>query len=239
MKTTVSKSMTTQSRAETRGRTRSDVTCRVITSQLERELALQVIEEVYRGEKHWVRDADAVFPAEDLAHPGIAWFLALEDGVPVGTARVLYDLPVELYANYGFDLIDASLDVERFLSENKVAEIGRFAVPARSRSSFLIAAALMRATTVETVRRGFSHYVTDVFENEPNSPLGFHQRVLGFRTVATHSTGELNHEGRRITMVLDIPEALQRLREKNAWIYRYVMLGDDDGRLEALHVATA
>ncbi|MEM1245981.1 MAG: hypothetical protein AAGK22_06390 [Acidobacteriota bacterium] len=65
----------------------------------------------------------------------------------------------------------------------------------------------MRATTFETVRRGYDHYVTDVFEDDPNSPYGFHHRVLGFRTVVTHRHGELDCESRRLTMLLNIPDA--------------------------------
>jgi hypothetical protein len=84
----------------------------------------------------------------------------------------------------------------------------------------LIAMALMRAAIEDTIRRGFTHFVTDVFEDDSNSPLGFHTRVLGFLPVATHDTGELNIKSRRITMLLDIKAAYQRLSERRNWFFR-------------------
>ncbi len=198
----------------------------------QRQQVLDVVELVYRREKCWVDTPEQMFPESDLENDSISWYLAFADGEPAGICRVLYELPVELYQEYGFDLIDADIDVEAFLRHHKVAEIGRFAVKADQRSSFLIAAALMRGTTSETVGRGFTHYVTDVFEDDPDSPYDFHRRVLGFRTVATHRHGELHTESRRLTMLLDLPEALARLRAKNAWIYRYVTEDWDPDLLE-------
>ena len=101
-----------------------------------------------------------------------------------------------------------------------LAEIGRFGVVPEYRKKILVAAILMRAAATETVERGFGHYITDVFETDPNSPLKFHQRILGFQTVATHSVGELQHLGRRITMLLDFKTAFRRLRARNNWIFR-------------------
>ena len=207
---------------------RSIPTARLVSSMEDRARALEVLSSVYEKEKGWVGEGQSLFPEDDLENPSIAWFLAEQDGRPLGTTRVLYDLPKELYKAYGFDLVDADLDVESFLENNRVAEIGRFAVIAESRASFMISAALIKATTAETVRRGYSHYVTDVFEDEKNSPYGFHRRVLGFRTVATHRTGELNCESRRITMLLDLGEAFRRLQAKNAWIFRFVVDGWDE-----------
>lgn len=207
---------------------RSIPTAKQVTSHEDRERALQVLTKVYEKEKGWVGEGESLFPVQDLDDESVAWFLAEQDGRPLGTTRVLYDLPKELYAAYGFDLVDADLDVEAFLEHNRVAEIGRFAVVAESRASFLISAALMKATTEETVRREYSHYVTDVFEDEENSPYGFHRRVLGFRTVATHRTGELNCTSRRITMLLDLNEAFKRLQAKNSWIFRFVIDGWDE-----------
>jgi hypothetical protein len=80
----------------------------------------------------------------------------------------------------------------------------------------------MRAATTETVERGFSHLITDVFEGEVTSPYHFHQSVLGFETVATHEVGELRFNGRRITMLLDLREAYQRHRRRKNWIHRHI-----------------
>ena len=52
------------------------------------------------------------------------------------------------------------------------------------RGNLMLAAALMRAATREMVLRGYTHVITDVFEDDPHSPLGFHTRVMGFRPVA-------------------------------------------------------
>ena len=184
--------------------------------------ALKVLREVYRGEKAWVTDPDSVFPLADLERPEISWFLAELGGRPVGTARVLYDLPLHLYKDYGLQLVDQGIDVEAFLRHHRIAEIGRFAVRPRFRRRIRIAAALMAAATTETVQRGFTHYITDVFEGDPNSPYQFHRGVLGFQVVATHETGELRFDGRRITMLLDIRDAYQRLARGKNWIFRYI-----------------
>jgi hypothetical protein len=55
--------------------------------------------------------------------------------------------------------------------------------------------------------------------------------VMGFYPVATHEVGELNCRNRRITMVLDLKAAYQRLKRRGNWIYRYLTFNWDD----ALH----
>jgi hypothetical protein len=45
---------------------------------------------------------------------------------------------------------------------------------------------------------------------------------MGFHPVATHDFGELHCRSRRITMVLDLKAAYQRLRLRGNWIYRYI-----------------
>ena len=198
---------------------------RKIRFESEREKAFQVLEMVYQTEKSWVADLDEFFPAGDLGQEHVSWFLAEVDGEPVGVARVLYELPLELYGDYGFELVNQKLDVEAFVRDNRIAEVGRFAVVPKYRKKILVAAILMRAAATETIERGFTHFITDVFETDPNSPMKFHQRILGFQTVATHSVGELNHLGRRITMLLDLKGAFRRLRTGNNWIFRYITQG--------------
>ena len=73
------------------------------------------------------------------------------DRRPVGVLRTLYDPPLQQHANYGLQLIDAQIDIENFLSQHSIAEVGRFAVIAEHRGNLLLAAALMRSATVEMV----------------------------------------------------------------------------------------
>ncbi len=144
--------------------------------------------------------------------------------------RVLYDPPVAEYAAYAPKAIDPSVDVAALIAESRIAEIGRFAVLPRFRNAVMVAAALMRASTNEAVERGYTHFITDVFEDDPHSPYGFHTRVIGFHPVATHDFGELNSTSRRITLVLDLKAAYARLRRSGNWIYRYLTGGWDAAR---------
>ena len=70
--------------------------------------------------------------------------------------------------------------------------------------------------------RGYTHLVTDVFEDDPHTPYGFHTRVMGFLPVATHDLGELHCDSRRITLVLDIGTAYKRLRLNENWLFCYL-----------------
>src|SRR5262249_41582708 len=139
-----------------------------------------------------------------------------------GVLRVLYDPPLAEYAKYGFKPLDPAIRVEDFIQRYRVAEIGRFAVIPECRGQFLVAAALMRAATQETVARGYTHFVTDVFEEDPHSPYGFHTRVMGFHPIAPHDVGELRCRSRRITLVLDLRAAYKRLKARGNWLFRYL-----------------
>ncbi len=208
----------------------SIVSVRRVTTEQDRRLALRVLRITYRREKQWVRDEAQVFPETDLQHPSVSWFLALVGRMPAGVIRVLYDLPLHEYRGYALNVV-VGLDIESFLRDNKIAEVGRFAVRPRFRKVFGVASHLMKAATEDTVRRGYSHFITDVFEGEQHSPYYFHKRVIGFQTVATHDTGELNCRLRRITMLLNLREAYQRLRLNQSRFYRFLTEGWDD----ALH----
>jgi ribosomal protein S18 acetylase RimI-like enzyme len=187
-----------------------------------RACVLEVLQGTYLQEKGWVEDVDSQFPADDLQRPEISWFVATIDDRPAGTLRVLYDPPLAEYAKYGFKTIDPQLRVEDFIRRHRIAEIGRFAVLPAYRRQMIVAAALMRAATAETIARRFTHYVTDVFEDDPHSPYRFHTNVLGFLPVATHDIGEMRTSSRRITLVLDLKAAYWRLkRQKSSWVYRY------------------
>lgn len=189
--------------------------------------ALSVLRAVYAAEKGWVEAPEQVFPAADLESPALCWFLAEKNGRPVGVTRVLYEIPRELYRKYEMAVVDPTLDIEAFLSRHRLAEVGRFAVIPEERQNIRIAALLMKAATTETVERGYSHFITDVFEADPNSPYHFHRRILGFEVVATHEHGELAVASRRITMLLDLKASFRRLREKGSWIYRFITQGNE------------
>jgi hypothetical protein len=178
-----------------------------------------------------VRDETKVFPEDDLRNPSMSWFLALFGRIPAGVIRVLYDPPLHEYQKYALDTVTEGFDIESFLREHKIAEIGRFAVRPRFRKILGVASLLIKAATEETVWRGYSHFITDVFEGEKHSPYSFHKRVIGFQEVATHETGELDCRLRRITMMLNLKEAYQRLRLRRCRFYRFLTEGWDD----ALH----
>ena len=205
-----------------------------ITSEALRDRGLGVLESVYRDEKAWTERCQELLPASDLEDEQIAWFLAFQGRRSLGVLRVLYRIPVELYASYAFDLVDDGIDVQAFMRDHKIAEIGRFAVVPAYRDRIQVAMTLMREATAQTVARGYTHYLTDVFENDPNSPYGFHRRILGFETVATHEVGELAHKGRRITMLLDLRAAFQRLRQRRRWVFRTLTMGWNEQLLSRL-----
>jgi hypothetical protein len=195
---------------------------RRVTEEWQRQQALSVLRATYVDEKGWVSDAEQAFPASEVCEPRVSWFLALAELEPVGVIRVLYELPLAQYAHYAFRPLGADLDLDWLLRNAHVAEIGRFAVVPAFRRNPLVVAALIREASLDTFQRGYTHYLTDVFEGERHSPYEFHTRVLGFRSIATHDTGELNCPHRRITMLLDLEAAYRRLCASRGWIYRYL-----------------
>jgi len=204
------------------------VQVRRILNEADRAAAMEVLKATYLKEKHWVADVEKVFEPGDLTNDAVSWFVAFRQGRPVGVLRILYEPPLDLYKAYGFKVIVKGLDLDRFIRENRIAEIGRFAVVPEHRRFPFVAGALMRAASEETVRRGFTHYVTDIFEGEKHSPYDFHTRVMGFVPVATHDTGELNCPNRRITLVLDLKQAYHRIKKSKKWIFRLLTDGWDD-----------
>ena len=200
-----------------------------IETELERQQALEVFDAVYCSEKGWVDDREAMLPREDLENHEVEWFATLVDGRIAGVCRVLYTIPIELYREYGFKLTVPGLDVEKFVSENNIAEVGRFAVLPKYRRKMMVSAMLMRAAGASAVARGASHFITDVFEDDPNTPRGFHKRVLGFQEVATHDHGELHTDSRRITMLLDLNKAAKEVSGKKGWFFRF--LREENGEM--------
>lgn len=202
-----------------------------VTDEAGRRHALEVLAATYQREKHWVADIETQIPFDDLRRDDLSWFLVCVRSRPAGVLRILYAPPLAQYAQYGFKFIEPNVSVESFIARHRIAEIGRFAVVPRYRSRLTVAAALMRAAAAETIARGFTHYVTDVFESDPHSPYGFHTRIMGFFPVATHEVGELQCRSRRITLVLDLKAAYRRLKAQRNFVFRYLTNQWDD----ALH----
>ncbi|MBX3745499.1 MAG: GNAT family N-acetyltransferase [Verrucomicrobiae bacterium] len=191
-----------------------------VESEAERAFAIEVMRATYKQEKNWITRDEKLFPDDELGNPAVSWFVVFDEDRPVGTLRVLYDLPLELYQEYGFKTL-GGIDIEEFIRRNRIAEIGRFAVLPEYRSRMVVVGTLMRQASLETVERGYTHYVTDIFEGEAHSPYNFHTRVLGFQPVATHDTGELNCPNRRITLILDLAAGYHRLKAQGGWLFRF------------------
>jgi hypothetical protein len=192
-----------------------------VTTEPDRQKALAVMRATYQREKGWVHDVEPMFPKEDLSRGDVSWFIATRRGEPMGVLRVLYDPPIEQYQKYGLTPIDGTLAAAYdLIKSERIAEVGRFAVIPERRKGVGVVLSLMRAATREIVSRGYTQLVTDVFENDPHSPFGFHTRIIGFRPVATHEVGELSFKGRRITLLLDIKIAYQTLKSRGTWFFR-------------------
>lgn len=195
-----------------------------VKTEADRQKVLAVLRTTYQQEKSWVLDVEPMFPASDLERQDVSWFLATSRDNAVGVLRVLYNPPIEQYLKYGLTPT-AGIDVTEFLRTERIAEIGRFAVVPERRNGVLVVLSLMRAATREIVNNGYTQLVTDVFENDPHSPLKFHTRIVGFKQVATHEVGELRYKGRRITLLLDIKVAYRSLKARGNWFFRSITRG--------------
>jgi hypothetical protein len=220
---------------------RSDTTAFRATTSHHRDLAHTVLSTTYAQEKQWVDSARDVFPAGDLSDDAVTWIVATVDDEPAGVVRIHYAPPLHRYQEYGLESLggdghsgDGHSDgspsfggagVDAFIRDNDIAEIGRFAVLPAYRHRIRVVFWLMRMAGVDTLERGYSHYVTDVFEGEEHSPYNFHTRVLGFRPVATHEMGEMDCLHRRITLILNLKQAYRRLRKTKNRLYRFLAEG--------------
>ena len=153
-----------------------------------------------------------------------SWFLALVNGRPAGVIRLAYDPSLEFPPELEVSL-DAGVDLARMARECRVVDIGRFMIAPEFRKNIRVVLKLMRAAIREVVERGYTHFLTDVFETDPNSPLHFHTKILGFERIGSHLRGELNCSSTRIILTLDILKAYQRLRDRKDRIYFEVTEG--------------
>lgn len=186
-----------------------------------RQQALSVIEAVYLQEKQWIQD-----PGNEISENGAermdqSWFLVSVDGAPAGVIRLVYDPVLELPAEYGVTL-EAGIDLENLKRHGRFVDIGRFMILPRYRRNIRVVMKLMREAIVEVAQRGYTHFVTDVFENDPHSPLRFHTQVLGFERIGTHRYGELACASARIILILDIARAYQRLKKRENKVFKEV-----------------
>lgn len=214
---------------------RSVVAARKVVSSADREKALAVVEAVYRREKRWIADAAVeISPdAQGADHAGDAggaggagglagrrsWFLVTVDERPAGVIRLVYDPPLELPAELDVTL-EPDVDLEQLQRRGRFVDIGRFMIVPRYRRNIRVVLRLMREAIVEVVERGYTHFLTSVFADDPHSPLGFHTRVLGFERIGTHRTGELACASVRILLILDIARAYRRLRRRRNRIWK-------------------
>lgn len=208
-------------------RMRSVVAARKVVSSADRDQALVVIEAVYRREKQWIADVGAEVPADVGAQADRSWFLVTVDGRPAGVIRLVYDPPLELPAELGVSL-EPRVDLARLKRRGRFVDIGRFMIVPRYRRNIRVALRLMRAAIVEVVERGYTHFLTSVFADDPHSPLGFHTRVLGFERIGSHRTGELACASVRILLILDIARAYRRLRRRRNLVWKELGLGVRD-----------
>ncbi|HWM92837.1 MAG TPA: GNAT family N-acetyltransferase [Thermoanaerobaculia bacterium] len=207
---------------------RSPVSAKKVLTPRDREDALSVIEAVYLQEKRWIRDPDSEIPADVAGRRDQSWFLVSVGGEPAGVIRLVYDPPLEMPAELGVAL-EPDVDLEGLRRRGRFVDIGRFMIVPRQRRNIRVVLRLMRAAIVEVVSRGYTHFVTDVFEDDPHSPYLFHTRVLGFERIGTHRYGELACASTRIILILDIASAYRRLQKKENKVFRE--LGEGVGEL--------
>lgn len=197
---------------------------RLETTRLEnaaqRAAALAVVRAVYLEEKAWIDRLEEEIPLGDL-EPGsrFSWFVASLGGHPAGLIRLQYDPPLEIPAELE-PAFEKELDLAALARDCRFAEIGRFMIVPAYRRSISVALRVMQAAVREAVLAGVTHFVTDVFEDDPHSPLQFHTRVLGFERIGTHRYGELRCASRRIILVLDLAAAYRRLKVRDNKVFR-------------------
>jgi hypothetical protein len=184
-----------------------------------RQKAIQVIEEVYQKEKKWVHQAESEIGTDILKDTSKSWFLAIVDGKPAGVLRLFYDPPLEFPPEFEVTL-NEDIDLEKIAKDHRFVEIGRFMIIPEYRRHIRVALNLMRIAIREVVERDYTHFLTDVFEDDPHSPLKFHTRILGFEVVGKHLHGELNRSGTRIILTLNILKAYARVKERRNRMYR-------------------
>lgn len=198
---------------------RSAIEAQKVLTEDDRRQALAVIAEVYLEEKRWIASVGSEISEDIAERTDRSWFLVRVDGEPAGVIRLVYDPPLEMPAELGVEL-EPQVDLEGLKRDGRFVDIGRFMIAPRHRRNIRVVLRLMRAAILEVVSRGYTHFLTDVFENDPHSPLQFHTRVLGFERIGTHRYGELASTSMRIILILDIARAWRRLRKQQNKVWK-------------------
>jgi hypothetical protein len=184
--------------------------------------ALEVMEEVFLKEKKWIDAVEEQFPQEMTSSSQYFWFMARVNDKPAGLLRLFYDPPLVLPEEFEVTL-NEDVDLEKMAKECRFVEVGRFMILPEYRRNFRVALRLMRIATKEVVERDYTHFITDVYENEIHSPFRFHTRVLGFEVIGKHLYGELKCNCTRFILTLDILKAYKRLKQKRHSIYQNLL----------------
>lgn len=195
-----------------------------VKTQQQRNEALQVVEEVFVKEKKWITSIEDQIPEDIAENWKYTWFLARHNENPAGVLRLFYDPPLKLPEEFEVTLRE-DIDLEKMAEMYRFVEIGRFMILPKYRRNIRVAMRLMRMAIKEVIERDYTHFVTDVYENEVHSPLQFHTRILGFEVVGKHLYGDLNCSSTRIILTLDILRAYKRLKERRSKIYRELTFG--------------
>ncbi len=186
--------------------------------------ARQVMEDVFLREKGWIRSNEAQIPEDIAGNPKVSWFLARVGAEPVGLLRLLYDPCLELPPEC-LPTFEAGIDPVALAASGRFVEVGRFMIRQAYRRDIAVALRLMRKACKEVVERDYTHFITDVYEGEPNSPYSFHTRILGFQVVGRHVHGELNCNCVRIILVLNILKAFKEFTLRRNAIYAAITRG--------------
>ena len=200
--------------------------CKILDSQ-SREEALQVIRAVYLREKNWIHMPEKEIPLIPDLNSAQSWFLATVSGIPAGVIRLTYDPSLCFPAEMGVTLRQG-VNLDEIAAHCRLVEIGRFMIMPQFRKNIRVALRLMNIAIREVVEKGYTHFLTDVFEADPLSPLHFHTKILGFEVIGSHLHGELNCSSTRIILTLDILKSYQRLKERKDKTYQEVTAGIQD-----------
>lgn len=193
----------------------AELTSTKVLTEEDRRDALEVIRSVYLDEKKWIDNVETEIADGYAEDPKFSWFLVRCGDEGAGVIRMAYDPPLEIPSAFEVKL-DRDIDLEAVARHCRFVEVGRFMIKPEYRRNIRVAMKLMMAGIAEVVERGYTHFITDVFENDPHSPLQFHTRVLGFERIGTHRYGELHCNSVRIILVLDIVRGYHRVKSRKA-----------------------
>jgi hypothetical protein len=210
--------------------------CTRVRTAADRDAALEVVSEVWQREKGWIKDAATDIPVEIAELTTESWLLVRVDQRPAGVVRLRYDHPVEPAAGVDVQL-ERPVDLDR-VGDCRVVEVGRFMILPQYRASPGAVLGLMRAAIEEVVTRGYTHFITTVYEDDPHSPLEFHQRVLGFERLGTLERDEAGGRRTLVILVLDLARAYARAGKNMNRIVARLTSGLTEA-LEALPVTPA